>query len=602
MDAGKQIQADAETITNLYSNLESRIFTEIIKVLQRGKYADVTPDNVLQWQAKQLADAGMLFDGVIKLLAEYDHLDPDYIRQTLQDDGYHIMDEVSQELQEHGRPAQPISDDLTNTLDSAVRQTTDTLNNIINQTLLSRNLGVNPAMRAYQEILKRSTLATVSGLKTHEQSVKDAIYQQVERGIPILRDKAGRIWSIEGYTRTVLTTTANRIYNDLRTKRMQEMGQALCVMTSHPNSREACAYIQGHVVNVVPPEDPKFNGKYDSIYNHGYGTPAGTLGINCRHMLIPYTEGVNTNHQPQYDPEEAIKNGKLVQQQRARERAIRDAKKRLKVAEQLGDQVMIDQTKTLLRARQAKLREFIKATNADRKVPILTRDYAREQIVRTAPRDYMAKKQAFKILTPTNKVSHVHTKQVRGYRAEIWSEGSSKKYRATIENVNQALMNYNRQVLPKVVITDSKKLGRHSAAAYNHSSDALFVNSDILQNTRSVANYLKGDYFAASNIDDIIKHEITHKQNWDKAREEYRLHPNKYKNVEDAIESLNASTMSYVKKALYNDPMAFSQSGYLRDAILQGNSREILAELNVLNLPDKKLQELIKEVLNNGMV
>ena len=398
MDAGKQIQADAETITNLYSNLESRIFTEIIKVLQRGKYADVTADNVLQWQAKQLADAGMLFDGVIKLLAEYDHLDPDYIRQTLQDDGYQIMDEVSQELQEHGRPAQPISDDLTNTLDSAVRQTTDTLNNIINQTLLRRNLGVNPAMRAYQEILKRSTLATVSGLKTHEQAIKDAIYQQVERGIPILRDKAGRIWSIEGYTRTVLTTTANRIYNDLRTKRMQEMGQALCVMTSHPNSREACAYIQGHVVNVVPPEDPKFNGKYDSIYNHGYGTPAGTLGINCRHMLIPYTEGVNTNHQPQYDPEEAIKNGKLVQQQRARERAIRDAKKRLKAAKELGDEVMVNQAKTLLRARQAKLREFIKQTNADRKVPILTRDYSREKIItrgskfRTAERELISEK------------------------------------------------------------------------------------------------------------------------------------------------------------------------------------------------------------------
>lgn len=385
MDAGKQIQIDGETITNLYSNLESRIFTEIIKVLQRGKYADVTADNVLQWQAKQLANAGMLFDGVIKLLAEYDHLDPDYIRQTLQDDGYQIMDEVSQELQEHGRPAQPISDDLTNTLDSAVRQTTDTLNNIINQTLLSHNLGVNPAMRAYQEILKRSTLTTVSGLKTHEQAIKDAIYQQVERGIPILRDKAGRIWSIEGYTRTVLTTTANRIYNDLRTKRMQEMGQVLCVMTSHPNSREACAYIQGHVVNVVPPEDPKFNSKYDSIYNHGYGTPAGTLGINCRHMLIPYTEGVNTNHQPQYDPEEAIKNGKLVQQQRARERAIRDAKKRLKAAEDLGDVEMVNQTKTLLRARQGKLREFIKDTNAGHKVPILTRDYSREKAL--GPRD-----------------------------------------------------------------------------------------------------------------------------------------------------------------------------------------------------------------------
>ena len=79
-------------------------------------------------------------------------------------------------------------------------------------------------------------------------------------------------------------------------------------------------------------------------------------------------------------------------------------------------------------------------------------------------------------------------------------------------------MNYNRQELPKIVITDSKKLGRHSAAAYNHSSDALFVNSDILQNTRSVANYLKGDYFAASNIDDIIKHEMTHQQDLTKSQ------------------------------------------------------------------------------------
>lgn len=89
---------------------------------------------------------------------------------------------------------------------------------------------------------------------------------------------------------------------------------------------------------------------------------------------------MNTNHQPQYDPKEAIKNGKLVQGQRARERAIRDAKKRLKVAEELGDEEMINRTKTLIRARQSKMRDFIKDTNAGHKTPILTRDYDRERI------------------------------------------------------------------------------------------------------------------------------------------------------------------------------------------------------------------------------
>ncbi|MFJ6942824.1 MAG: phage minor capsid protein [Limosilactobacillus mucosae] len=102
--------------------------------------------------------------------------------------------------------------------------------------------------------------------------------------------------------------------------------------------------------------------------------------VNCRHILFPYVPGVNENHQPQYDPKEAIKNGKLVQQQRARERAIRDAKRRLKAAEKLDDKKMIDQTKTLLRARQAKLRDFIKETNVGKEIPILVRDYTREKI------------------------------------------------------------------------------------------------------------------------------------------------------------------------------------------------------------------------------
>lgn len=75
---------------------------------------------------------------------------------------------------------------------------------------------------------------------------------------------------------------------------------------------------------------------------------------------------INHSMIPQYDPDEAIKNGKLVQQQRARERAIRDAKKRL-------------------RARQAKLRDFIKETNAGKKNPILVRDYSREKIVTKIP-------------------------------------------------------------------------------------------------------------------------------------------------------------------------------------------------------------------------
>ena len=384
MDSKQKLDQDTNNIANLYSNLEDKIFSEIIKVLQRGHYEDVTQDNVVQWQAQQLSQMGALTKRVIDLMADFDGISPSEIETILKQDGYEILDEVSQELKYSGQVSQPISDESFNMLDSMVRQTTDTLNNTINQTLLSRNYGVNPVMRTYQEILKRSTIETVTGLKTHDRAVKDAIYQQLDKGIEVMRDKSGRAWSLEGYTRMVLTTTSNRTYNDLRTKRMQEFGQVLCLMSSHPNSREACAYIQGKVVNIVPTNDPNYNDKYNSIYNHGYGEPAGTLGINCRHKLFPFTPGVNVNNMTQYNPKEAIRNGNLQQKQRYYERSTRDAKKRLKVVEKLEDEQMIaPRTKTLIAARKKKLREYIKETNKmyGKKYDILTRDYVREQII-----------------------------------------------------------------------------------------------------------------------------------------------------------------------------------------------------------------------------
>ena len=162
MDSKQKLDQDTNNIANLYSNLEDKIFSEIIKVLQRGHYEDVTQDNVVQWQAQQLSQMGALTKRVIDLMADFDGISPSEIETILKQDGYEILDEVSQELKYSGQVSQPISDESFNMLDSMVRQTTDTLNNTINQTLLSRNYGVNPVMRTYQEILKRSTIETVT--------------------------------------------------------------------------------------------------------------------------------------------------------------------------------------------------------------------------------------------------------------------------------------------------------------------------------------------------------------------------------------------------------------------------------------------------------
>ena len=380
MGVRERFEQSGQKIIDAYSTLQEQIFEVIINTLKESDYKHVDKEDVVLWQAEQLQKLGRLNLQAIKLMAETDGLSQTAIEDLIKFHGLQIKQEIDSELQHVTGSPIPSSEETELLIKGIVDQTWNDLQNNVNETLITRNYGNSAITQTYRRILTESTAATVSGLMTHEDAVNLAIQRAVDRGLPTkLIDKAGHTWSLDGYVRTVINTTVNRTYNAVRLQRMKDFDMHLALMSSHPNSRPACAYIQGHVVNLVPPESPDFNPRYDSIYNHD--KPSGTQGINCRHILFPYVPGVNENHQPQYDPKEAIKNGKLVQQQRARERAIRDAKRRLKAAEKLGDENKINQAKTLIRARQAKLREFIKETNAGKEIPILVRDYDREKII-----------------------------------------------------------------------------------------------------------------------------------------------------------------------------------------------------------------------------
>lgn len=382
MGARERFEQAASKISDYYQALEGQIFNLIVNALKKGDYKHVDQNDVVMWQAQQLSKINQLNRQVIKLLSKKDGISKQAIEDMVKFHGMAITDEIDSQLERLTDKDIGVSDEVKLLVSGIAQQTWTDLQNNVNESLVSRNYGQSAVTKAYRQVLTESTTATVTGLMTHADAVQSAMYRVVDKGLPTnLTDKAGRNWSLEGYTRMVVNTTVNRTFSEVRLQRMSDFDMHLALMSSHPNSRPACAPIQGHVVNLVPASDPAFNPHYDTIYDHGYGDPAGTQGINCRHILFPYEPGVSENHQPQYDPDEAIKNGKLVQQQRARERAIRDAKKRLAVAEQLGDDQMVSQTKTLISARQAKLRQFISDTNAGKDPPILTRDYEREKIV-----------------------------------------------------------------------------------------------------------------------------------------------------------------------------------------------------------------------------
>ena len=372
----EKMQKTANSIINIYSELEDRIFNIIIKALKQSRFQDVAKEDVLLWQVNQLSKMGTLNDKVIDLLASYTGETQEAIEQLIKGNGVKIVDEIDRELERMVRKSIPVSDDVGKIIDSLIRQTFQDLNNNVNQTLITTNFNENTVMRAYQAILKQSTIESMAGLKTHEKAIRDNVYKMVDMGIKSgFVDKAGREWSMEAYSRTVIQSTSHRTFNDLRLKRMEDFDCVTALMSSHPAARKACATIQGDWVLVVPKNKAPDEFKHlPSIYDHGYGDPDGTQGINCKHILYPGRPDINTNNQPQYDADEAQENADIQQKQRKLERDIRYQKKRINAALELEDPETVQMCKQVIANKQKQLRELINEHD------FLVRDYSREQV------------------------------------------------------------------------------------------------------------------------------------------------------------------------------------------------------------------------------
>ena len=129
--------------------------------------------------------------------------------------------------------------------------------------------------------------------------------------------------------------------------------------------------------------------------------------------------------------------------------------------------------------------------------------------------DLMAKSQQFVV---GDKI-RVSAKQVRGSKYDIWLQVSTKKIRDTMANVIESLETIEGVNIPRIVIVKHSRL--NAFAGYNQAQDILFI-SDLLHSKAEVVELLLDNYFVSTDISGILKHELTHKQHWDSAKEFYK--------------------------------------------------------------------------------
>lgn len=273
------MQAQADKTANVYAQLEAEIFERIIGTLLNVSPNDYDAKNILEWQLKQLNQMNGLSKSMVNFVQRHNPEIKAAINKLIRDNGYQIKDEVDQELEKILHKPAPVTSESKNIIDSVLNKTFSDLDNSVNQTLLTTNVNQNSALLTYQNIVKQTTLAVQLGNKTPQEALRETVYKWVDKGLPSnLVDKGGHHWGIETYANTVISNSAHHVFNDLRTKRMEEFGMGVALMSSHPAAREACAYIQGKPVNIVPEGNESYDPRYDSIYNHGYGSPSGTQG------------------------------------------------------------------------------------------------------------------------------------------------------------------------------------------------------------------------------------------------------------------------------------------------------------------------------------
>ncbi|WP_419154488.1 phage minor capsid protein [Weissella bombi] len=373
-----QMLLGASLVGDIYRNMAQELFIRMIKRIKKRGVADLK-DNPYLWQLEKLNDMHMLNEENIKYVSQQTGVARKLLDEIIQNEGLSVYQNTAEQIANDLNTATPNYNSVQETLANYAKQTFLDIDNLVNQTLLTTNLGNNSTMNVYKSIVEQSVAEVTTGLKSPDKAISDTVMKWIDKGIPSgFVDKGGHTWSIERYVDTVMTSTTYRVYNEMRTSASEQMGVDTFLMSSHAASRPACAPIQGHVVTKRVDgfhSHDKDVGYVASIYDHEYGEPAGTLGINCRHTLTPFIIGVNSLPDVDIpDPKQTIANGKKQASQRSYERGIRDAKYKLEAAKQLGDDKLAQHYKMLLSNRQLGLRQLI--DNND----FLHRDYSRERI------------------------------------------------------------------------------------------------------------------------------------------------------------------------------------------------------------------------------
>ncbi|AME09671.1 hypothetical protein AXE85_05655 [Gemella sp. oral taxon 928] len=343
----------AKEVEELYHDLTLELMSNIIRRLKERGTADLI-DNPYIWQLEKLNDMHLLTEDNVKTIAKYSDISEDVFRDVIANEGYKIYKDSHEQLRLALKSSAKPDPKVQDSLNSLAKQTMREVNNLINTTM------PKALQNNYKKTLESAVASVVSGTKSHNKALSEAVLKMYERGFTAFRDRGGETWTVERYAQTVIRTTTFRTYREMRERSADELGVDTFYYSAKSSARELCAPLQHQIVTKGVART--INGeRVLSLPDYGYGTPGGCLGINCGHYLTPFVVGVNYKPDlPEYlknlTEEEAMQNAFDKARLKAFDREIRVVRDKRRLVKELDDKELLQKLglreKTLLGGRK----------------------------------------------------------------------------------------------------------------------------------------------------------------------------------------------------------------------------------------------------------
>ena len=342
------------TSTDLMYDLETDIMGNLVKHLKKGNLASAN------WQMSKLAQLGVVNKSNSAIIGTYIKTISRETILDIEEAGANALKLIEPTFQK-GVKAGLLQDALPANASPSIRKLLATFQkqagegtNYTLQTLL-KNSG-----QVYVDTVNKTALKLLSGVATPDQALAETIMTWAKSGIPSIIDKAGRQWTTESYVNMLMRTNIRSITTEIQFTRCDEYDVDLIEVSSHSDARPGCAPYQGRIYS----RNGK-NKKYPSLSSTSMGEAAGLFGVNCRHNLYPFVEGLSTKrNQPDPNTEKAYADS---QTQRRYETSIRKSKREVKLAQADGNVKTVKHAKDTLRNRQDGLNSFLKSSGRTRR-------------------------------------------------------------------------------------------------------------------------------------------------------------------------------------------------------------------------------------------